>query len=164
MPIYDPKTLEFFSRSPEQTRRIGMRLGGLARVGDLICLDGDLGSGKTTLTQGIARGWGSLDPVTSPTFVLVNEYARPDGSTLYHFDAYRLSGSLDAEDLDIDYMLARGCLVVEWPERVREALPKECIWVAMRWISDERRGLVITSSGTRYGEFLSEFRQKTFGG
>jgi tRNA threonylcarbamoyladenosine biosynthesis protein TsaE len=69
MPILNANTLEFVSRSPEQTRRLGMRLGALMQAGDVICLSGDLGSGKTTLVQGIARGWGSLDPVSSPTFV-----------------------------------------------------------------------------------------------
>ena len=79
MPILDESTLEFFSRSPDQTRRIGTRMGLLLQAGDVLCLQGDLGAGKTTLVQGIAQGWGSADPVTSPTFVLVNIYRHPDG-------------------------------------------------------------------------------------
>ena len=79
MPILDQHSFEFISRSTEQTRRLGMRLGALLRSGDVICLAGELGSGKTTLVQGIASGWGSLDQVTSPTFVLVNVYRGPDG-------------------------------------------------------------------------------------
>ena len=82
MPILDPHSLEFISRSAEQTRRVGMRLGGMVGSGDVICLVGDLGSGKTTFIQGFAAGWGSLDPVTSPTFVLVNLYRRPEGARL----------------------------------------------------------------------------------
>ena len=78
MPILDDHTLDFVSKSPEQTRRIGIRLGGLLQPGDLICLQGDLGAGKTTLVQGIAQGWGALDSVSSPTFVLVNVYRRAD--------------------------------------------------------------------------------------
>ena len=76
MPILARDAFEFFSRSAEQTQRLGMRLGSLVKPGDLICLSGDLGAGKTTLVQGIARGWGSVDQVTSPTFVLVNVYRR----------------------------------------------------------------------------------------
>jgi len=76
MPILDAQTLDFFSRSPEQTRRLGMKLGALLQKGDLLCLSGDLGAGKTTLMQGIAQGWGTLDAVSSPTFVLVNVYRR----------------------------------------------------------------------------------------
>jgi len=97
MPILDGNSLEFLSHSPEQTQRLGVRLGELLKSGDVICLAGDLGSGKTTLAQGIARGWGALDPVTSPTFVIVNEYRRADGAALYHVDAFRLSGSQEAE-------------------------------------------------------------------
>src|SRR5512140_2132201 len=93
MPILDVHALEFFSRSPDQTRRMGMRLGALLEPGDLICLSGDLGAGKTTLVQGIARGWGSLDSVTSPTFILVNAYRRPDGQVMHHVDAYRMASA-----------------------------------------------------------------------
>ena len=78
-----------------------MRLGGLLRPGDILCLVGDLGSGKTTLVQGIVSGWGSLDPVSSPTFVLVNVYRHLENKRLYHLDAYRLSGAAEAEDLDL---------------------------------------------------------------
>jgi len=91
MPILNERSVEFLSHSPEQTRRVGVRLGEMLHGGHLVCLDGDLGSGKTTLTQGIARGWGALESVTSPTFVLVNEYHRADTDLLYHVDAFRLA-------------------------------------------------------------------------
>ena len=83
--------MDFFSRSPEQTRHVSaVRLGGALQAGDVICLQGDLGAGKTTFVQGIAKGWGSLDPVSSPTFIIVNVYRRADQSQLFHMDAYRL--------------------------------------------------------------------------
>ena len=72
MPILPAYSIDFVSRSPEQTRRLGMRMGTLLKSGDLLCLEGDLGSGKTTFVQGLAHGWGSVDAVTSPTFVIVN--------------------------------------------------------------------------------------------
>src|SRR5512143_4039176 len=131
MPILDAQTVEIFSHSPEQTRRVGMRLGALLQPGDLVCLQGELGAGKTTLVQGAAGGWGSLDTVSSPTFVLVNVYRRPEGSELFHMDAYRLDSAVEAEELDIDGMLARGALLVEWPERVRSALPSEGLWATL---------------------------------
>src|SRR4030066_1049092 len=96
MPILDERSLEFLSHSPEQTRRLGVRLGELVGPGDLVCLAGDLGSGKTTPAQGIARGWGALDPVTSPTFVLVSEYRRADSAKHYPFDAFRPNGTARA--------------------------------------------------------------------
>ena len=117
MPILDAHTFEFFSRSPEQTRRLGMRLGALLQPGDLVCLQGELGAGKTTLVQGVAQGWGTLDAVSSPTFVLVNAYRRPDSSQLFHFDAYRVDSLGEAEELDMDTLLSQGPLVqvLVWP-------------------------------------------------
>ncbi len=164
MPILDARTLDFFTRSPEQTRRMGARLGALLQTGDIICLSGDLGAGKTTLVQGMASGWGSLDNVSSPTFVLVNEYRRPDGRCLYHLDAYRLANWLEAEDLDLERMQESGPLVIEWPERIKEVLSPERMWVSMRWIADEQRGVIITVNGPRYEELLQEFRKRVFGG
>lgn len=154
--------MEFISRSPEQTRRVGMRLGSLLRPGDLICLSGDLGTGKTTLTQGIASGWGTLDAVTSPSFVLVNVYRGPDAQALFHLDAYRLSGPGEAEDLDLDAMLENGPLVVEWAERIQGALPAEGLWVKMRWIDNDQRDLVFTASGERFQAILARIRRQIF--
>ena len=163
MPILDPHSFEFISRSAEQTRRLGMRLGALLRAGDVICLVGDLGSGKTTLVQGIASGWGSLDLVTSPTFVMVNVYSGPDAARLYHLDAYRLSSAREAEDLDLEPMLETGLLVVEWAERIQEALPREHLWVTLRWIDNEQRDLVFAARGKRYQSVLASVRKQIFG-
>jgi tRNA threonylcarbamoyladenosine biosynthesis protein TsaE len=164
MPIMNANTMEFFSRSPEQTRRVGMRLGALIQPGDLICLAGELGSGKTTLVQGLAQGWGSLDPVTSPSFVLVNEYRRSGDSVLYHLDAYRLKNAREAEDLDLDLMIESGPLVLEWPEGIAEALPSQRLWVALRWMADEHRGMVFSAHGPRYQQILAELRRRMYGG
>ncbi len=163
MPILDQHSFEFISRSEEQTRRLGMRLGALLHSGDVICLAGELGSGKTTLVQGIASGWGSLDMVTSPTFVLVNVYLGADGQRMYHLDAYRLRDAHEAEDLDMDVMLEGGLLVVEWAERIGEALPPEHLWVTLRWIDDEQRDLVFVPHGSRYESVLSTVRKQLFG-
>lgn len=164
MPIFDPQALEFISRSPEQTRRLGFRLGSLLQPGDLICLSGDLGTGKTTMVQGIAQGWGSLDAVSSPTFVLVNVYRKPDGCILHHLDAYRLRSAQEAEELDINAMVETGALVVEWPEHIREALGTQCLWISFTWLADEQRGMVFKPQGERYASLIAEFRRRTFGG
>jgi tRNA threonylcarbamoyladenosine biosynthesis protein TsaE len=163
MPILNAHTLEVFSRSPEQTRRVGMRLGALLQHGDLVCLSGDLGAGKTTLVQGLTRGWGSPDAVSSPTFILVNAYRRPDGQVLHHMDAYRMASAIEAEDLDIDLMLAKGPLVVEWPERIAPALPKDRLWVNLRWMTDEQRGMDFNAHGDRFQTLLAGLR-RVFGG
>jgi tRNA threonylcarbamoyladenosine biosynthesis protein TsaE len=164
MPILDPHSLEFISRSAEQTRRVGMRLGAMVGAGDVVCLVGDLGSGKTTFIQGFAAGWGSLDLVTSPTFVLVNLYRRPEGARLYHLDAYRLSGASEAADLDLDAMLESGALVVEWAERIQGALPREHLWISLRWINPQQRDLIFSARGNRYQSLLANLRQRLYGG
>jgi tRNA threonylcarbamoyladenosine biosynthesis protein TsaE len=162
MPILNPHALEFFSRSSEQTRRLGIRLGALLCPGDLLCLSGDLGAGKTTLVQGLAQGWGSLDRVTSPTFVLCNEYRRSDGRILYHLDAYRLSGVQEAVDLDLDRMIEGAAMVVEWAERIQAALPAGRLWIKLTYIAEEQRGMVFLPEGSRYEAIVSEFRRHTF--
>jgi tRNA threonylcarbamoyladenosine biosynthesis protein TsaE len=163
MPVLHPHSLEFLSRSAEQTRRIGMRLGALLQPGDLICLVGDLGSGKTTLVQGISAGWGSLDAALSPSFVLVNVYRRLDGKRLFHLDAYRLSGPAEAEDLDVDAMLESGPLVIEWADHIQEALPEDWLWVSFSWINDEQRDMVLTARGQHYITLLGRLRRQVFG-
>lgn len=156
--------LEFFSRSPEQTRRIGVRLGGLLKAGDVICLQGDLGAGKTTFTQGLAQGWGSLDSVSSPTFILVNLYRRADGGHLHHLDAYRLDSVPEAEELDLDSMLAEGALIIEWPERLGNLIPHEHLWIQLEHISEEHRQMNFHAHGSRYDDMLDGIRQSMFGG
>ncbi len=163
MPILPPHSLEYISRSEAQTRRAGLRLGSLLRTGDVIYLVGDLGSGKTTLVQGLAAGWGSLDPVSSPTFVLVNVYRHPDGGSLYHLDAYRLGGAAEAEDLDLDALLENGPLVIEWADRIHEVLPSQRLQIDMRYVNENQRDMVITAYGRRYEDILSRFRRRIFG-
>lgn len=164
MPILDPRSFEFFSRGPEQTRRLGIRLGALLRPGDLVCLSGDLGAGKTTLVQGMAQGFGSLDAVSSPTFVICNQYRRPNGAVLSHLDAYRLQNAYEGEDLDLYLMLERGALVVEWPERIEAALPVDRLWVKLRYMAEEQRGMQFNAHGKRYDALLGAFRRQVLGG
>ena len=163
MPILDAHTVDFFSRSPEQTRRIGKRVGGALQTGDVICLQGDLGAGKTTFAQGLAQGWGSLDSVSSPTFILVNVYRRADQSQLFHMDAYRLDSTPEAEELDLDSMLADGALIIEWPERMAELIPSERLWIKLEHVDDEEREMKFKASGKRYDELLNVVRH-AFGG
>jgi tRNA threonylcarbamoyladenosine biosynthesis protein TsaE len=164
MPILDAHAFEFFSRSPEQTRRLGMRLGALLQPGNLVCLQGELGAGKTTLVQGIAQGWGTLDDVSSPTFVLVNAYRRPDFSQLFHLDAYRVDSLGEAEELDMDTYLSQGPLVVEWPERIEPILPVERLWAWLEYESEEHRAMRFAASGKCYENLLDHLRQTVYGG
>jgi tRNA threonylcarbamoyladenosine biosynthesis protein TsaE len=164
MPIIPANSLDFISRSAQQTQRLGMRLGSLLQPGELVAMTGDLGSGKTTLVQGIAQGWGAVDAVSSPTFVLINSYRKPDGQLLHHMDAYRIESALEAEDLDLDALLSTGPLLVEWAERISPALSAERLTIHMTWMADEQRNLVFTPHGTRYEQLLKAFKRQAFGG
>lgn len=124
MPILDQHTLDFLSHGPEQTLRYGVRLGELLAPGDLVCLAGQLGAGKTCLANGIGRGFGVAGPMTSPTFILMNEYRRPDGKTLVHADCYRMSGGVEALNAGLgEYLDGPYVVLIEWPERVANVLP-----------------------------------------
>lgn len=137
----------------------------MLQSGDVVCLEGDLGSGKTTLVRGITQGWGSADQVTSPTYVIVNEYRHPNGSILYHSDAYRLAPSepLDNAILEVDTALENGVLVMEWAERMKDSLPQENLWIEMSWINDMQRHLIFSPNGRRYEQLLKKLQKALFG-
>jgi len=156
--------MDFFSRSPEQTRRIGTRLGGALQVGDVICLQGNLGAGKTTFVQGVAQGWGSRDSVSSPTFILVNVYRHDNHDQLFHMDAYRIDSAPEAEELDLDSMLTDGALLIEWPERMDGIVPEEHLWISFEYIDDEEREMKFKARGKRYDELLEVVRHAVVGG
>lgn len=164
MPILDSHTIEFFSRSPEQTRRIGMRLGSELKTGDMICLQGNLGAGKTTFVQGLAQGWGSIDAVSSPTFIIVNEYRRATGGLIFHLDAYRLESMPEAEELDLDAMLSEGVVIIEWPEKLNGLIPNDRLWITLEHIQEEQRQMSFKAHGKRYDDLLDGIRQSMFGG
>lgn len=164
MPILNTHTMDFFSRSPEQTRRVGRRLGGALQAGDVICLQGDLGAGKTTFVQGVAQGWGSRDAVSSPTFILVNVYRREDEARLFHMDAYRLDSTPEAEELDLETMLAQGPLLIEWPERIDGLVPPEHLWIRLEHVDDEEREMNFKANGKRYADLLEVIRRAAYGG
>lgn len=110
----------------EDTRALGRRLGALLRAGDLLVLTGDLGAGKTTLTQGLAEGLGVRGPVTSPTFVIARVHpSLGDGPALVHVDAYRLGDGAELDDLDLDESLAASVTVVEWGAGMAEQLAED---------------------------------------
>jgi tRNA threonylcarbamoyladenosine biosynthesis protein TsaE len=158
MSVLNAQMMEIISRNPDQTRGIGMWLGGALQAGDVICLQGELGAGKTTFVQGIAQGWGSIDAVSSPTFILVNVYRRVDGDQLFHMDAYRLDSTSEAEELDLDSMLARGALIIEWPERMQGLLPAERLWVQFEHMAEEERRMKFDARGKRHANLLERIR------
>ena len=142
----------FESGSARETRDAGARLGRLLRPGDLICLKGELGAGKTTFVQGAANGIGSEDTATSPSFALVNEYH--GNITLYHMDLYRLSGPADLEEIGFFEFPGSGAVLVEWSERAGDELPAERLDIFFEHLGGNGRKITATATGTEYEKFL----------
>ena len=157
--------LDFMTSSVEQTMRFGTRLGELMEVGDFVCLYGEMGAGKTALARGLGRGWGSAVRVTSPTYVIANEYPRTrNGEVLYHIDAYRLDHPADAITAGIpEIFLETAAWLVEWPEKISNHLLPERIEISIRTISEFKRGMRIEAHGDRPQEILDNFRRSAFG-
>ena len=133
----------------EQTREWGARLGRVLRAGDLVVLTGDLGAGKTTLTQGIAEGLGVRGPITSPTFVIARVHpSLVGGPALVHVDAYRLGGLAELDDLDLDTSLEDSVTIVEWGHGLAEGLSEDRLEITLGG-EDERRAS-IAATGTRW--------------
>lgn len=147
--------LNCISHSPEQTQLLGQRLGGLAEPGDVILLTGDLGAGKTTLTQGIAWGLGVEEYAASPSFVLVREHH--GRLPLYHVDLYRLENLAEIDDLGLDeYLYGRGVSVVEWAERAPALLPPERLLISIQLVNESERTLDLVPSGKRYARLVEQ--------
>lgn len=133
----------------EITHAWGEALGAQLAPGDVIALQGDLGAGKTNFVQGLARGLGVTEDVNSPTFILANEYWS-GRLPLYHIDAYRLENAAGAHGFGLDdYLNGEGVTVIEWAERVRDALPRDVLWIVLDYVSENERQLTLTASGAR---------------
>ena len=151
--------LSLTSPDLEATRRIGLALGAALRAGHVLALVGPLGSGKTTLVRSLAEGAGVADlrQVNSPTFVLVNEYsAGAAGATLriFHIDVYRLRGSTDLESLGFDEMCANGAVIVEWADRVVDALPEDRLTITIEPTGPDSRVLHCQAGGAEAEQLL----------
>jgi tRNA threonylcarbamoyladenosine biosynthesis protein TsaE len=150
--------LEIISHSPEETQKIGVRLGELALPGDVFLLVGGLGAGKTCLTQGIAWGLGIKEYAASPSFVVIRElYGR---LPLYHIDFYRLDHLEEIAELGLDdYLYGKGVSVVEWAEKGLSLLPEEKLLVEIGYLSDSERRLKFKPGGKRYRKIVSQLKQ-----
>ena len=141
--------------SADETRRVGGGIGRVARPGDVILLHGELGAGKTTLTQGILQGLDGDEYASSPTFVLVSQYEAR--LTLYHVDLYRIDEPGDTFELGLDEILdGDGLCVVEWAERALDQFPSERLTIELFRTGEQTRSLAIEASGPGYARYLQE--------
>ncbi|MCK5403862.1 MAG: tRNA (adenosine(37)-N6)-threonylcarbamoyltransferase complex ATPase subunit type 1 TsaE [Desulfobulbaceae bacterium] len=141
----------------DETSSLGQSLGRVAEPGDVIALFGDLGAGKTTLTQFIGQGLQVPDScyITSPTFSLLHEY--PGRIPLFHMDLYRLSGEDDVIDLGFeDYLYGDGLVVIEWPDRLGALMPDNRLAIELTMTSESSRTAVFTAYGKKWVDKLAE--------
>ena len=127
------------SFSPEDTFRVGEQLAKDARPGDIYTLDGDLGVGKTIFTKGMAKGLGIEEPVTSPTFTILQDY-ESGRLPLYHFDVYRIGDPEEMDEIGYeDYFYGQGICLIEWAGLIEELIPKEAVRICIE--KDLEKGL-----------------------
>lgn len=146
--------------SEEQTVHVGEMLGQLLGPGDVVCLYGDLGAGKTSLSFGIAMGLEVVEEyIPSPTFTLINEYR--GRVPFYHIDLYRLKEPSELDEIGFDeYIDSAGVTVIEWAERVEEDLPRERLNIYLSFVSENSRELGFFAEGGRYEMLLSELKRR----
>jgi len=136
------KYMEFITNSPQETENLGAALGKILRPGTVLAYRGDLGAGKTAFTRGLARGLGYTEPVTSPTYTIVNEYLG-GRLPLFHFDMYRLASSDDLWDIGWeDYLERGGICAVEWSENVDDAM-ENAVFITIHKTGEETRRIEI---------------------
>lgn len=140
----------------KETEEFGFRLGSLLKEGDIVCLNGDLGAGKTTLTKSIGRGLGVEEYITSPTFALINEYIGK--FPVYHFDVYRLENAHELYDLGFDeYFYGKGVCIIEWADKIDKMIPNKRIVIDIEnGDNDNERILHISGNTKSYDELTKE--------
>jgi tRNA threonylcarbamoyladenosine biosynthesis protein TsaE len=135
------------------TRELGARLAGVARAGDLVCLRGDLGAGKTQLAKGFGAGLGVTDTISSPSFILMAEYA--GRLPLFHVDLYRLADAADVLTGGlIDERQADGVTLVEWPERMESVLPAARLDISIEGTGEEPRTITLRAGSPELARYL----------
>ncbi|MDD3498370.1 MAG: tRNA (adenosine(37)-N6)-threonylcarbamoyltransferase complex ATPase subunit type 1 TsaE [Candidatus Moranbacteria bacterium] len=160
---------EIITRSSKETRELGEKLAKKIESGKLdrffrlaaiICLEGDLGSGKTTFSQGILKGLGARKPYTSPTFIIMKHYKRENKNSdnnhiqnykvenIYHLDAYRIGSSKDIMDLGWEEIIKdkNAVIILEWPEKVKDIIPSESLEIKFQWVDESRRKITTLKS------------------
>ena len=153
--------IETISVSADQTWEIARLIGEKLRKGDVLALSGELGSGKTCFTAGLARGLGVDEKyrITSPTFTLINEYQ--GRFKLYHFDVYRLNGYSEFEDLGYEeYFCSDGIVVIEWAEKIVKILPADAFFISFEYLDENKRKIIIKGAQNRLKELATDIKME----
>ena len=150
---------EYITTSSIQTKKLGQLLAEKLCGGEIICLSGDLGAGKTTFTQGLLKGLNIKGPYTSPTFAIIKHYKEQENSkksvshvtchmsqNVYHIDAYRIS-SKDLLELGFNDFAGKqnSIVIIEWPEKIKKLIPTNALWINFQWLSEKERKITLSS-------------------
>ena len=141
------------THSSEETQKWAERLSERLHAGDVITLEGDLGAGKTTFTQGLAKGLGVQGVVNSPTFTIVKEYQ--GRMPLYHMDVYRMEDEFEELGFD-EYFYGEGVTVVEWASRIQSILPDEILSIRIKRLGDDQREINFEPKGKHFDQICKE--------
>jgi tRNA threonylcarbamoyladenosine biosynthesis protein TsaE len=145
---------EIITSSSLQTTKLGQMLAEMLSGGEIICLSGDLGAGKTTFTQGLLKGLKIKGPYTSPTFAIMKEYKLKIKSTklknVYHIDAYRIT-SKDLLELGFKDFAGKenSITIIEWPEKIKSLIPTNALWINFEWLTEKERMIKISTKKER---------------
>ena len=151
--------VEIISVSSQNTGEIGQSVGKKLHQGDVLALSGELGSGKTCFTGGLARGLGVEEKyrITSPTFTLINEY--PARYKLYHFDVYRIKGYPELDELGCEeYLGIEGVVVIEWAEKIAKILPTKTIFITFEYVDENKRKMIIEAPADRLPDLVKDIK------
>lgn len=147
--------LNVITKSPEETKKLGKKLGKLTKPGDLLAFYGELGAGKTCFIQGISQGLKVKDYVTSPSFTIINEYKGK--IPIFHFDLFRLNHAEEILELNyMEYFYGEGLTVIEWAEKIEAFLPQEHLKIDIKFKDHSQRIISLISQGDRFNRFLKE--------
>jgi tRNA threonylcarbamoyladenosine biosynthesis protein TsaE len=157
------QSLTFNSHNPEQTQLLGSYLGKLAQKADVLLLTGELGTGKTCLVQGLARGLDIVEYAFSPSFVILRQYH--GRLPLYHIDLYRLDSLDEIAGLGLkDYFYGDGVCVIEWAEKAQQLLPPDSLLISLEYVGASRTGrsIQLKPQGQRHNELLKRLKEEVF--
>ena len=151
--------IKLISQSAEETHFLGEKLGSLLQGGNILCLSGDMGAGKTAFTKGIGKGMGIEEYITSPTYTIVNEH---EGRIpLYHFDVYRLESVEEMYEIGYEeYFFSKAAVVIEWADIIEEIIPDERLWITLKKSSEDNvREIILDPIGKQYCTIAKELEK-----
>lgn len=144
--------IEIISENEKYTYNLGIKIGKILKCNDIVCLDGELGAGKTVMVKGITQALGVKEYVTSPTFTIVNEYKGK--MPVYHLDVYRLGDIDELYDIGFDDYIDNGIMLIEWADNIKSAIPDKAVWIYIKYTDDLNKRIIDIKANDKFIEEL----------